>query len=56
MYNFESSFVAKESVRKWFGVGKYAECIQCLFIDRVASKETLATVIQLIQERQLKAE
>ena len=45
MYNFESSFVAKKAVRKMFGVGVYAECIRCLFIERVASKESLANAI-----------
>lgn len=57
MYFFGSAFVSKSSVRGWPGIGKVAELIQCIFIDRVTSdRSTLTEAVKKITDRQLEAE
>ena len=45
------SFVAKEDVRNIIGVGKIAECIQCMFTLRGATSEIRAQTLKDIGER-----
>jgi 1-acyl-sn-glycerol-3-phosphate acyltransferase len=40
------SFVSKKEVRKMPGVGKIAEGIQCLFLDRAGTKEQNKEVVR----------
>lgn len=56
MFFYDSSFVAKTSVRNYPGIGKIAECIQTVFIVRGDTKEKKAEALRIIQERQMYAE
>lgn len=42
------SFVSKREVRRMLGVGKIAECIQCLFLDREGTKEQNREVVSVL--------
>ena len=39
------SFLSKNGVRSYPGVGSIAESIQCLFLDRVGTKEEKADAV-----------
>lgn len=56
MFYYDSSFLAKSSVRYYPGIGKIAECIQTVFINRADTKEKKAEYMKIIQERQVQAE
>ena len=56
MFYYDSSFLAKSSVRYYPGIGKIAECIQTVFINRADTKEKKAEYMKIIQDRQVQAE
>lgn len=51
MFYYDSSFLAKSSVRHYPGIGKIAECIQTVFINRADTKEKKAEYMKIIQDR-----
>ena len=53
---FCPSFVSKNSVKKYPGVGRIAIAIECVFFDRAGSKEEKWGVVELIKQRQLENE
>ena len=56
MFYYDSSVLAKSSVRYYPGIGKIAECIQTVFINRADTKEKKAEYMKIIQDRQVQAE
>lgn len=56
LYTQCPSFVSKQEVLSYPGIGKIAECIQSIFLNRTDSKEKLAVALETIKERQIKAE
>lgn len=48
MFYYDSSFLAKSSVRYYPGIGKIAECIQTVFINRADTKEKKAEYMKII--------
>jgi lysophosphatidylcholine acyltransferase/lyso-PAF acetyltransferase len=56
LYTQCPSFVSKQEVLSYPGIGKIAECIQSIFLNRTDSKEKLAEALETIKERQIKAE
>jgi 1-acyl-sn-glycerol-3-phosphate acyltransferase len=53
---FKASFVSKKSVRDMPGIGKIASAIDCLFLDRAATKEEKKKIGQMIEARQVSNE
>jgi len=51
LHNFWPSFVSKESVRSYPGIGQVAVAIDCLFLERASSKEEKAAVLKKIEMR-----
>jgi 1-acyl-sn-glycerol-3-phosphate acyltransferase len=56
MHFYDSSFLSKKSVRNYPWIGKIAECIQTVFIERGDTPEKRAEAMRIIQERQIQAE
>ena len=56
MYCFKTSFVAKTGVRNLPGIGKVAEIIGCIFLQRGDTKEKRAESIKQILDRQVLSE
>ena len=48
MFYYDSSFLAKMSVKNYPGIGKIAECIQTVFIIRGDTKEKKAEALRII--------
>lgn len=46
------SFLSKNGVKSYPGVGLIAESIQCLFLNRVGTKEEKRTALHQISDRQ----
>jgi len=50
------SYVSKQEIRNFPGVGKIAASIRCLFLKRGDSKEARAQSLEAITQRQIESE